>query len=368
MNLPPHLVPLVHVRSERSLPPETRCASLSDVLALVEPRLGAALLDAPGRAALHHVAARIPAALSPLWGLELRLGDPAPRADFRWEVVRGGDGIPTLAGRNPHDPAPDVTRALRERSPFWQELGRFGGEWLDSPDWCRRLGNLWLEVDAASAAVSSDAALDAGLDRPNLFWGALRREADAARVLPAHLAALGRRFYGLELDQKRVDAVVGALPREGTVFQMGVMGARAVPAVRLCVKDLDAQRRERWLAAIGWPGDRARLRDTLARLEPLCSAVALDVDVLADRVGPKLGIELYGALRMVSLEPWQPVLDGLLAQGLARADKLAALADFPAYRRYRQSFAWLRTPPLGYPVLVTNLHHMKLVFVEDAVI
>ncbi len=360
------LDPFANLQSESTLPPQTSCARLSDVLALVEPRLGAALLDAPGRAALHHVADRISAHLSPFWGLELRLGDTAPRADFLWEVARGGGGIPTLAGRNPHDPAAGVTRALRQRSPFWHEIGRFAEEWLDSPDWRRRLGNIWLEVDSATA--SSGTTLDVYLDRPSLFWGPSRSAAGSDRELLGDLAALGHRFYGLKLDQARIDAVADTIPAQGKVFQMGVMGARTNPAMRLCVKDLDPGTMEGWLAVIGWPGDRVHLRDTLARLEPLCGEIALNVDILPDRVGPKLGLEMYSSPRTLSIDTWQPLHDELNARGIARADKLAALADFPSCRRYRQVDVWRRTPPLGCPVLVTNLHHLKLVVVGDAVI
>lgn len=362
----PELDPFANPQREGALPPQTSCARLSDVLALVEPQLGPALLDAPGRAALHYVADRVSAHLSSFWGLELRLGDPAPRADFLWEVARGSGGISTLAGRNPHDPAAGVTRALRQRSPFWHEISRFAEEWLDSPDWRRRLGNIWLEVDSATA--SSEATLDAYLDRPSLFFGSNRSVAGSDRALLGHLATLGHRFYGLELDQARTDAVANTIPAQGQVFQMGVMGARTNPAMRLCVKDLDPGTMEGWLAAIGWPGDRTRLRGTLARLKPLCGDIALNVDVLPDRVGPKLGLEIYSPRRTLSIDTWQPLHDELIAQGLARADKLAALEGFPSGRRYRQVGAWLGTPPLGYPMLITNLHHLKLVVVGDSAI
>lgn len=360
----PELDPFAEPRSKRALPPQTSCARLSDVLALVEPRFGPALLDASGLAVLHYVADRISSHLSSFWGLELRLGDPAPRADFLWEVSRGSGGLPTLAGRNPHDSAADVTRALRRRSSFWREIGRFAEEWLDNPDWGRRLGNIWLEVD--SATTWSDATLDAYLDRPSMFWGPNRRVAGSDRELLGHLATLGHRFYEMDLDRARLDAVTRSIPAEGRVFQMGVMGARTTPATRLCVKDLEHGTMERWLAAIGWPGDRLYLRDTLARLKPLCGEVAVNVDILPDAVGPKLGLEIYSPQRTLSIDTWRPLHDELIAQGFARADKVAALEDFPSYQRYRLAGVWLRTPPLGCPVLVTNLHHLKLVLVGDA--
>lgn len=361
----PELDPIVNLQKESSLPPEPDCARLSDVLALVEPRLGPALLDAPGRAALHSVARCIPALSSTFWGLEIRLGDPKPRADFLWEVRQGRrTGVPVLAGRHPRDPAADIAGALRNRSRFWRELGRFAGDWLDSPDWLRRLGNIWLEVDTASAA---GAKLDASLDRPNLFWGPNGRVKGSDRDVLGHLGALGRRFYGLEPDQDRIHAVARALPPQGIAFQMGVMGARALPVVRLCVKIPDVGMRERWLDAIGWPGDRAALRDVLARLEPLSGEIALNVDILPDRVGETLGLEVYSAERTLSMDTWQPLHDELLARRLARADKLAALGDFPSFQRFRQLGAWRRTPPVGFPILATNLHHLKLNFVGDGV-
>ena len=368
MKLLPHLPdldPFINVQNERSLPPQTFCARLSDVLTLVEPRLGAALLDATGRAALHSVAECIPALLSSFWGLEIRLGDPAPRADFLWEVRKGNGGISTLAGRNSHDPAVDIASALRKRSLFWQELDRFANEWLDSPDWLGRLGNIWLEADTASAV---GVKLNACLDRPNLFWGPNGRVKGSDRDLLGHLGKLGRRFYGLEMDQARIDAIANTIPRGSLVFQMGVMGARAMPVMRLCVKNPDAGTQERWLAKIGWPGDRASLRDILVRLANLSGEIALNVDILPDRVGEKLGLEIYGAERTLSMDTWQPLHDELLAKGLARADKLAALRGFPWFQRYRQFGIWLRTPPLGFPVLITNLHHLKLVFVGDTVV
>ena len=355
--------PFAHLRSGEVLPPQPSCARLSDVLELVESRLGVALLDAPGRARLHRVADLISVHLSAFWGLEVRLGDPAPRADFLWEVTQKSSGVPTLAGRNRHDPAAEATSALRERSPFWREISRFAEEWLDNPDWLRRLGNIWLEVDSASA--SSDSRLNACLDRPNLFWGPNHSVGGSDRELLGRVATLCRRFYGTTLEQARIDALASTIPTEGKVFQVGVMGARTIPAIRLCVRGLDAATAERWLAVIGWPGDQAHLRAILVRLKPLCGQVALNVDILPDRVGPKLGLEIYGARRTLSLDTWQPLHDELVAGGLARTDKLAALKDFPSYQQYRKMAALLRSPHLGFPVLTTNLHHLKLVIVGD---
>ncbi len=362
---PQELNPFFNVQKDASLPPEPVCNRLSDVLALVEPRFGAALLDATGREALQFVADRIPALLSPFWGIEVRLGDPAPRADLLWQVRQTGGGIPTLAGRDLQVPGADIADALRERSPFWRELGCFAGEWLDSPEWLGLLDNIWLEADTASA---TGAGLDACLDRPNLFWGPNGRTEGSDRELLGRLESLGERFYGLKPDRSRMAAIVDALPLDAFVFQMGIMGARTMPVVRLCVKNLDTDRQVRWLADIGWPGDRAALRDTLTRLEPVCGEIALDLDILPNRIGERLGLEVYSIERVLSMDTWRPLHDDLLAQGLARADKLAALEDFPWFQRFRHFGPRSRVSTFRFPALVTNLHHLKLVFAVETVL
>jgi len=227
------------------------------------------------------------------------------------------------------------------------------------------LGNIWVEADIASAG--SDAALDASLDRPNLFWGARRTEG-TDRDLLAHLAGLGFRFYGLEADRARIAVIAATLPEEASIFQMGVMGARETPVVRLCLNDMGTETGLRWLAGIGWSGNVARLRGVLDRITPLCGEIALNIDILSDGVGPKLGLELYSAEKVFSIDPWLPLFDELSARGLARADKLKALADFPSFRRFRQIGAWNREPPVGYPLIATNLHHLKLVLAADATV
>ena len=364
------LDPLINVRRESDLPPQTSCDRLSDVLALVEPRLGAALLDEPGRAALHHIAGRISTHLSPFWGLEVRLGDPAPRADILWEVTQENSGISTLAGRNPHDPAADVTAALRQRSPFWHEIGRFAEEWLDSVDWRRRLLNIWLEVD--SSTTSSDTTLDAYLDRPSLFLGPNHRSVTGpARELAGASGGAGppplRAGPGPGADRR--DHQYPSPGRRGC-SRWGSWVRGAIPVVRLCVKgpgyrdDCALACRHRLAGRSGAPVRHP------GPTEAPC-AVKSHSTWTSSPIGwaRSWGLRCTLPGERCPMNAWQPLHDELSARGLTRADKLAALEDFPSFQRYRQADVWLRsTPPLGYPVLATNLHHLKLVVVGDAAI
>ena len=342
-----------------SLPREPSSTSLSDVLTLVESRFDDSLLDARGRSVLHSVSSQIPRLLSSFWGIEILLGDAAPRADFLWQVDKEGADLLKRARHSRHDPATKLAGTLRDRSPFWQEFGHFAEEWLDNPKWLDRLLNTWLEADTASAP---DAILDSLLDKPNMFWGAVSRQKNAGPELIRLLGTLGQRFYGMEMDAARINAVADSISSESLVFQMGIMGARTKPVIRLCVKNPDMGEHERWLTEIGWPGDKASLRKTLDWLCPLSGEIALNVDILSDKVGESLGIEVYSAERVLSIETWQPLFDELLARGLARAEKLTALRYIPWSQRFRQLGVLTRRPPVGFPVLVMNLHHLKLIF------
>ena len=362
MSLPEHISPLI--REEMSLPREPSHTSLSDVLTLVESRFDDSLLDARGRSILHSVSSQIPGLLSSFWGIEILLDDAAPRADFLWQVDKEGAGLLKRARRSRHDPATKLAGTLWDRSPFWQEFGNFTEEWLDNPKWFDRLLNTWLEADTASAP---GAVLDSLLDKPNMFWGA-SRQTNAGRELIRLLGTLGQRFYGMETDSARISAVADSIPSGSLVFQMGIMGARTKPVIRLCVKNPDMGEHERWLTEIGWPGNKGSLRKTLDWLRPLCGEIALNVDILSDKVGESLGIEIYSAERILSIETWQPLFDELLARRLARAEKLTALRNIPWSQRFRQLGVLMRQPPVGFPVLVMNLHHLKLIFSKGEVI
>ena len=332
---------------------------------MVESRFGAALLDADARSRLHFLASHIPIYRSSFWGFEILLDDPAPRADFLWQIDRESAEVFLEHGRESGDATTvELAADLSRRSTFWREFDQFEQEWMSCPQWRRRLLNVWFEVDAAAAPR---AKLGEGLDQPNVFWGAGMEDAAADRDLLRMLAPLGRRFYGTEMETARAEMIADSLPDESRVFQMGIMGSREQATTRVCVKHPDAAILERWLAEIEWPGNRARLRETFDWLLPLSHEIALNVDFLADRVGENLGIEVY-VERKLSIDCWLPLFDQLLTRRLARADKLEALGQIPFSEQFRQLWVWYRKPPIGFPVLTMNLHHLKLVLRGDEIV
>jgi hypothetical protein len=356
---PDPLDPTAAPRKDANLPMEPSIATLADALEHVRPRLSAELTDAAAVRAVAQVAGAIPATLSSFWGLESRLGVPEARVDFLWELRRASPGADLLAGQGPDSPARRQIDTLCAQSPTWAALRRFAESWLQDSAEARAILNIWLEAD--TGGTDDPLHLTKLLHKPCVFWGADPETPSADRALLARLPDLAKQIFDLHVDPARLSVAVAQLPDRAEVFQMGVMGARAGSVTRLCLRKIDPLETANWLTSIGWPGDADAVQAIMRRLRPMVGQIALNVDILPQGTGPKLGLELYRPGEGIDPAQWRPLFDTLTQMGLARTDKLAGLSAFPHQQRYSQSAALRRDPPLGYPVIVQNLHHIKLV-------
>ncbi|NVO58352.1 hypothetical protein HW561_21430 [Rhodobacteraceae bacterium B1Z28] len=349
--------------AKRSLAPH--CQSIGDVLRLIAPRIRPELVDTTGMTRLYHVADQLPAEMAPFWGLELRLGDRAPRADILWEIAQGNGSISALAGDHVMASSSSSSTSVLKRSAFWDDLSNFALDWRDGPQWKPMLGNVWLEVDSASTEGHE---LKSCLDKPCMFWGPNKQSKGSDRVLLAALPELGHRFFQLDIDSGHLAKFADALPEGATVFQMGVMGARDVVVTRLCLTGLDCEAAIAWLDQIGWPGDLGTVETVWQNYVDPLGEPALNIDLMPDGVGPKLGVELYAKENAFSTQPWESAFSLLQTAGLARPEKISALRDLPFLEHYALPTWSADGPQVIYPALSCNLHHLKLVIVGAEVI
>lgn len=337
--------------------------TLGDVLAHVADRLAPALVDVAGLRRLQRIAGAVPAALSPFWGLELRLDDPAAQADILWEVRRDSRGAAMLAGGE----RPDPLAGLCAHAPVWQALRHFAQGWTetDAGHPGAHVGNLWFEADAAAATDA--AALETVLTRPCLFWGARSEVIGSDRALLAALPGLAERVFGLTLAPAPLMAAASALPAGAELFQLGVMGGRAGTLARLCLRGMDVPAAIAWLQAIGWPGHAEHAFDRLAPWLTMADGFALGIDVAGGRIGPKLGVELYAEPGEIDAAVWQPAFARLQSEGLALGAKTAAALAWSGVERFSQAAVWRRRTGRGHPVLTRSIHHLKLVLTPEGI-
>src|SRR5207248_1314510 len=115
--------------------------------------------------------------------------------------------------------------------------------------------NLCLEFDLRDASPSA-------VPVPSAFFapcqGLTRTDVDGDRLAAAWvLDPAIRLLRGTVLPPAAARAVTGcvaALPHGAHVFQVGLMLARPVDAVRLCVRGLEFSDLPVYLARVGWPG------------------------------------------------------------------------------------------------------------------
>jgi hypothetical protein len=341
----------------------TGAGTLAEVLDICAATITPALIDPAGLATLRGICAQLPAPFAAFWGLECGLGDPRPEADLLVEIKQGSLRHQLLAGA-----APSILDQLCA-TPAWSAVRAFAREWADSDDGRHALvRNLWLEFDLRAAARATP-PIDA-LERPSVFWGpSLAGRGDWSRFRDfLDYARNGFPPFPWPLPLDALERAVTGLPGEAQVFQVGAMQARGDVVLRMCVNRIEGRDVPGWLTAQGWRGDAPALAALLARLTPLMSRFAIDVDFTASGIGPTVGIECYRQWRELDAAQWVPLLDFVAGEGLCTPAKRDALVRYPAKTDFslREQFDQVADGQM-HPMVYRNLHHLKLAYVGEAV-
>jgi hypothetical protein len=298
------------------------------------------LLSGDGLTRIEGLADQLPGRLTSTFGFEIDLGEPAGGADFALAVTKlhGGRRILVEAGASPSG---------RTGGAAWAALGALSSAWsVPGSELEAELHNLSLEFDLDG---------EDGLPAPNVFLGAesgilppppshprqleLPVVGSAAWLLDAALPLLGA-----ELPPGRRDALTRcfeALPPGARAFQVGVMLARPVEALRLCVLGLDYAQVPAYLRHAGWTGDAGELGRALGPFAAGAETVIVDLDV-GDTVLPSLGLECFvgedggSGLR----KRWTRFLEPLVRAGLCRPERKQALLEWPLTVRESEAACW----------------------------
>lgn len=304
------------------------------------PHLGAVLTPPAHHRWMRHFLSLVPRDACDFLGFEARLGAADGATDCALNLTAAA--LPWLLhGASPVGAEWDRIRAFLR---LWQDSAALPG---------RDLTRVWLEFDQAAAPALL----------PNLMFGYWPRRHEALRTrrwlvdraIPAALGAplpAGTR----KLLERGLDASAAA-----DDFQIGLMSARAMPAVRLCVFDLPPADLPDLVAAIGWTGNVARLAALIEAFRPHADFVGLHFDLAAQalpRVGIEPGFAASSWQRQPHLEPrWAGQFDVLQREGALSEAKRAALLAWPGHDRLIVE---------GRPTaLLRGLSHVKLVLNGD---
>jgi hypothetical protein len=154
------------------------------------------------------------------------------------------------------------------------------------------------------------------------------------------------------VQDKLIDCLTHVLPHAG-VFQVGLMPARKVDAIRLCLVGSPLELLP-YLAQMGWGGSLEDVETIVASLHQYVDGIILDIDV-GERIYPRIGIEGFYLTRYLACVngQWQSLLDHLVARGLCSPPTRDALLAYIGYNLAQ---------PLHRRIYVRGLNHVKLVY------
>ena len=334
---------------------------VADVLELVRVDLPAPLATTGSVDALAAVAALMPG--FPTVGFECRLGARAGSLDLQIATQRTDLGATSRSLARAH--------ARGGLSPVWERVHGVCREWSTPRTLLHDgLAELWCEIDvepSRGATALSDVvpSVFAVLDPAVRVDG----RALATRVLEHLLDEAQRNAL-----QAVLDCCAAECRGRARLSHIGVMLGRPVAAMRLHVSDLALAQVPSYLADVGWRGDVDRAWTTARLLLDHADRMVLCLDVVGDRLLPRLGVECFFDQK-VGIDPrWPALLDGLVDAGLATSQKAAALARWPGVvTPADEGVRWpdgLIVPSLTQPadklgVVERRLSHVKLAFDPD---
>lgn len=331
----------------------TLAASLDVVL----PHLGQPLASPVARERLRRLAALLPPIHSVL--LECALAGPSDRVDLSQCVVPRGFERDLVARHlvRTIDLAPAHRRAA------WQRIAAFHQQWLEPASPLHAaIPHMWWEFDLA--------AEDAQLPVPSVFLAGPRPPGSVPGLPLLELAGQAIATLHGQPPPPAAALCAMALPPGAQISHLGVMLSRPEPHVRINVGGLGLPGILHYLATIGWPGMGGPIPAALLPLGHLQLSWVLTFDV-TDRVGPRIGLELFPATAAAV----HALHAGLVQVGLAEPDKLHALEAWPGHDSAETSpVPWPEELALlamaGGPqpdALVRSVNHLKLVILPHAV-
>ena len=316
--------------------------TVADALALVQPLLPSELMAPNCLSHAHKVASLLPLDAVSFFGFETRLAE--------------GQNLSTDCALNLSASGAELMTSgnVGHGSDAWKKVTDFYRLWAQThSDPFADASATWLEFDSNPQQPE-----------PNLMFGYWPNEEKCDRpwqwMQDKLFPALFLGDYSEPL-KKAVQTCYDALPASVGDFQFGLMLARPIQAIRLCIFDLPTEEMIPYLRRIGWQGDFKSLEKYLEAFAPYADFIGLHLDI-AGPVLPHIGIEPNFKSGSWSRQPhreprWHGLFDQLKRFDLMCDAKHKALLDWGGHQQVQYGAT--------AGLLLRGLSHTKVVLAPD---
>jgi len=324
---------------------------LKDVLVGLRPQIPESLLAGEGWDRLVARVGVLPAAAASACGFELRLGIPAPSADFSLAVGREPVVKYYIAQGEHADPASPEA---------W--LKRYLTGETESDSW---LEGLLLGYDLVDASGECPADCPPAVNLRLTPTHRLRQAGFTPDLLGTTLEhAVGR--SGGHCERGAVGRAFDALPPGASIVFAAAAPDRP-ETVKLVVSRIPAADAGAFAARLGWTGSVPALSKLLSGMRDVSSGFMISIDLTADGALPGLGLEIYpeyasdshddGTLLTTWLrttaKDWHDLTRRLVSMKLCLPTKALGLLSWPKHTK-----VFSRT---GVYRLYMGINHVKMI-------
>ena len=334
---------------------DTETETFRHILSRLRDLIPRSLLDGPAWDRLLDRTGDLPINAARFFGLEFRLGDPVPAADF---IVRVPPRSPLAVHyiRQGKAAAPSSAAASLARYLAELRVGRAG-----------RLFDLALEYDIAEVPPGHHPAPGVFLKLPPAAEAQGVVQPDTATAALAE--AVG--WTGDAGERRVVERVFDTLPPGGRVCFLGALPSREVRAIRVMVEDIEESNVPAFLQRLDWPGP---VNAVAALFSDVRDVVSLDdfqiaIDVTGRGVLPHIGLEMKcpfidpggrGAWTKTTRRDWLPFVTRLEEQGWSLPEKAHGLLAYLGKEIFMDGMG-------GLYLAYRGINHIKLSIRDDDV-
>ncbi len=304
--------------------------------------------------------------LTSFFGFESKLNNLESNSDYMFAISSKHGEREALFNYLSSNDFPEKFKKQAE----WKRVTDFVNCWTDNKSsvYDKILG-IWFEFDIVDSTME--------IPTPNIFLHTIsinKSNNNIQWLTEITLPFLIGQNLSSNIEKQFLNSIK-KLPKDASLFSIGLMLSRPNYGMRIVVKRLKPKQIVPYLKSLGWSDESNELSLLINELEKYANRIVLSFDIMETGIGPKIGIECGFYPKNhdeYAPEPrWKEFLDFLVSNNLCLPEKSNALLDFVLKNESQNSFIDNKQPLIistkiksedYISTLTRQIGHIKIVY------